>query len=66
MKKFLKNKSQPFARGISTDYSAEETKPRNFVMNTLSSEKEEQNGYEEVKPSHCYSVRISKSQEKAQ
>ena len=44
MKKFLKNKSQPFARGISTDYSAEETKPRNFIMNILSSEKEEQNG----------------------
>ena len=41
--KFLKNKSQPFVRRISTDYSSEEVKPRNFIMNTLSSEKEEQN-----------------------
>ena len=44
MKNFLKIKNQSFARGISTNYSTEGTKSRNFIMNTLSSRKKSKIG----------------------
>ena len=44
MKMFLKIKNQSFARDISTNYSTEGTKSRNFIMNTLSSRKKSKIG----------------------